>query len=150
MGEGLQRGAGLSPRLRATAIVNGMTRRGPFLSNNFAVLGNTYILIFGISMKCLTVKSMYHVNVCGQCPWCYGSTLSVIVMSIYLFTTCYFVVCVCVSSSAVQSTGVGHSSGSWCGGLTQLSGSCHHHWTPLQIHRYRTHTQPKKCKCFPS
>ena len=39
VGEGVQRGAGLSARLRATAIVNGMTRRGPFLANNFAVLG---------------------------------------------------------------------------------------------------------------
>ena len=42
IGEGIQRGVGLSPRLKATAIVNGMTRRGPFLSNNFAVLGNMY------------------------------------------------------------------------------------------------------------
>ena len=37
--EGVQRGAGLSARLRVTAVVNGMTRRGPFMANAFAVLG---------------------------------------------------------------------------------------------------------------
>ena len=39
VGEGIQRGAGLSSRLRATGIVNGVTRRGPFMANNLAVLG---------------------------------------------------------------------------------------------------------------
>ncbi|CAI8053504.1 Mitochondrial import inner membrane translocase subunit tim23, partial [Geodia barretti] len=38
VGEGIQRGAGLSPRLRTTAIFNGLTRRGPFMANNLAVL----------------------------------------------------------------------------------------------------------------
>ena len=95
MGEGLQRGAGLSPRLRATAIVNGMTRRGPFLSNNFAVLGNTIRYKHEVKFL-LTVKSMYHVNVCGQCPWCYGSTLSVIIMSTCSQLATLSCVCVCV------------------------------------------------------
>ena len=45
LGEGIQRGAGLSTRLRATAIVNGMTRRGPFLANNLAVLGQPPLAI---------------------------------------------------------------------------------------------------------
>ena len=45
VGEGIQRGTGLSTRLRATAIVNGLTRRGPFLANNFAVLGQCSVCL---------------------------------------------------------------------------------------------------------
>ena len=51
IGEGVQRGVGLSNRLKATAIVNGITRRGPFLGNNLAILGECtlYMCIYAHS-----------------------------------------------------------------------------------------------------
>ena len=40
--EGVRRVEGTSARLRMTTVVNGITRRGPFMANNLAVLGNDY------------------------------------------------------------------------------------------------------------
>ena len=57
VGEGIQRGAGLSSRLRTTGIVNGVTRRGPFMANNLAVLGE---LSFSIPSLYIRVVGRTH------------------------------------------------------------------------------------------
>ena len=53
VGEGVQREVGVSTRLRLTTIVNGVTRRGPFLANNLAVLGSTCIHCNSLHMTVL-------------------------------------------------------------------------------------------------
>ena len=46
-GEGLSRVEGTSTRLRMTTVVNGVTRRGPLMANNLAVLGqHLYICMY--------------------------------------------------------------------------------------------------------
>lgn len=36
--EGLRNPEGTTPRMRANSVLNGLTRRGPFMANTFAVI----------------------------------------------------------------------------------------------------------------
>lgn len=52
--EGLRRPEGTSTRVRVTSVINGCTRRGPFLANTGAVLGISLIIFDIISIVLYT------------------------------------------------------------------------------------------------
>ena len=55
LGEGVNRVEGTSTRLRMTTVVNGVTRRGPLMANNLAVLGQHHLhyLYTFICIRCI-------------------------------------------------------------------------------------------------
>ena len=56
--EGLRRPEGTSTRVRVTSVINGCTRRGPFLANTGAVLGIvSLVIVFDIISIALIFKS---------------------------------------------------------------------------------------------
>ena len=54
--EGLRHPEGTSTRVRVTSVINGCTRRGPFLANTGAVLGISLIIIFDVISTVLHTK----------------------------------------------------------------------------------------------